>query len=72
MDDLGFPRGSVVKNQPAIQETQEMLVPSLGWEGPLELGTAIYSSILAWRILWTQEPGRLQSVGVSKNQIQLK
>ena len=62
----------MVKNQPAIQETQEMPVLSLGWEGPLELGTAIYSSILAWRILWTQEPGRLQSVGVSKNQIQLK
>ena len=59
MDDLGFPRGSVVKNQPAIQETQEMLVLSLGWEGPLELGTAIYSSILAWRIPWTEEPSGL-------------
>ena len=47
-------------------------VGDLGWEDPLEKGTATHSSILAWRILWTQEPGRLQSVGVSKNQIQLK
>ena len=50
----------LIKNLPAIQETW---VPSLGWEDPLEKGTATHSSILAWRIPWTKEPGRLQSVG---------
>ena len=40
-----------------------MRVQSLGWEGPLEEGIAIHSSILAWRIPWTEEPGRLQSMG---------
>ena len=44
----------VVKNPPAMQETQ---VQSLDWEDPLEKGRAIHSSILAWRILWTEEPG---------------
>ena len=48
------------KNPLAVQET---MVQSLGWEDPLEKGTATYSSILAWRILWTEEPGRLQSMG---------
>ena len=72
MDDLGFPSSSVVKNQLAMQETQEMLGLSLAWEGPLEAGTATDSNILAWRILRTQEPGKLQSMGVSKNQTQLK
>ena len=52
-----------VKNLPAIQETQ---VQSLGWKDPLEKEMATHSSILAWRIPWTQEPGRLQSVEVSK------
>ena len=46
-----------------MQEMQETLIKSLGWEDPLEGGTAAYSSILAWRIPWTEEPGRLQSVG---------
>ena len=50
----------MVKNLPAIQETQ---VKSLGWEDPLEKGMATHSSILAWRILWTEEPGSLQSMG---------
>ena len=72
MDGLGFPSSSVVKNRLAMQETQEMLGLSLAWEGPLEAGTATHSSIRAWRILWTQEPGKLQSTGVSKNQTQLK
>ena len=45
-----------VKNPPAVQETQEMPVPSLGWEDPLEKGMATHSSILAWRIPWTEEP----------------
>ena len=48
-----------VKNSPAVQETQ---VQSLGWEDPPEKEMATYSSILAWKILWTEEPGRLQSV----------
>ena len=52
-----------VKNPTAIQETQELQVQSLGWEDPLEEGMAIHSSILAWRIPWTEEPGGLQSMG---------
>ena len=50
----------MVKNLPAMQETQ---VQSLGWEDRLEEGMATYSSILAWRISWTEEPGRPQSLG---------
>ena len=50
----------MVKNLPAMQETQ---VQSLGQEDPLEEEMAIHSSILAWRIPWTEEPGRLQSMG---------
>ena len=49
-----------VKNLPVMQE---MGVQSLGWEDPLEKGIAIHSSILAQRILWTEEPGGLQSTG---------
>ena len=52
---MGFPGGSdVKKNPPAMRETW---VQSLGWEDPLEKGTAPHSSILAWRIPWTEEPG---------------
>ena len=47
---IGFPSGSVVKNLPAMQETQETWVRSLGWEDPLEQELATYSSILAWKI----------------------
>ena len=54
-----------------MQVTKEMRVQSLDWEVPLEKGMAIHSSILAWRILWTKEPGRLQSMGLSKSQTQL-
>ena len=50
----------IVKIPPAMQKTQ---VQSLGWEDPLENGTATHSSILSWRIPWTEEPGRLQSMG---------
>ena len=57
---LGFPSGSVVKKLSAMQEPW---VLSLGWEDPLEEETAIHSSILAWRIPWTEEPGRLQCMG---------
>ena len=46
----------MVKNPPAMQEMQ---VRSLGWEDTLEKETAIHSSILAWEIPWTEEPGRL-------------
>ena len=49
----------MVKNLPAMQETQ---VPSLSQEDPLEEDMATQSSILAWRILWTEEPGGLQSI----------
>ena len=49
-----------VKNLPAMQETQ---VRSLGREDPLEKGVATPSSVLAWRIPWTEEPSRLQSMG---------
>ena len=56
----GFFGGSMVKNPPAVQETQ---VWSLGGKDPLEKEMATYSSILAWEIPWTEEPGRLQSMG---------
>ena len=54
----------IVKNLPAKQQTQ---VQSKGWEDPLEKGMATHSSILAWRILWTYEPGGLQSLGSQKS-----
>ena len=47
----------------AMKETLETLVPSLGLEDPLEMEMATHSSILAWRIPWTEEPDRLQSKG---------
>ena len=53
-----------VKNLPAMQETQEMQVRSLGWEDPLEEEKATHSSILAWKILWTEEPGGIQPKGL--------
>ena len=49
-----------VKDSPAMQETW---VQSLGWEDPLEMGTTTHYSILDWRIPWTEEAGRLQSMG---------
>ena len=57
-----FPGGPVVTHLP-VQERSEAQVPSLSQEGPLEEGMATHSSILAWRIPWTEEPGRLQSIG---------
>ena len=50
----------LVKNLPAMLET------CLGWEDPLEKGMSTHSSILAWRIPWTEEPGELQSLGLQK------
>ena len=55
-----------VKNPPSLQKTQEMQVPSLGQEDPLEEGMATHSSILAWRILRTEEIDGLQSIGSQK------
>ena len=57
-----------VKNLPAMWETQ---VQSLGWEDTLEKGIATHSSILAWKIPWTEEPDRLQSMGLQKSWIRL-
>ena len=51
----------MVKNLPEMQETW---VPSLGWDDPLEKGTATHSSFLAWRIPWSEEPGRLLCMGL--------
>ena len=53
----------MVKNLPAAQETQ---VQFLGWEDPLEKEMATHSSIPAWKISWTQEPGRLQYMGLQR------
>ena len=57
--DRDFPGGAVVKHLPAIQETQETEVQSLGQEDPQEKEMATHSSILAWKIPWTEEPGGL-------------
>ena len=59
---LIFSGDSVVKNPSAKQD----LVQSLGWEDPLEEEMATHSSILAWRIPWTEEPGGLQSMGLQR------
>ena len=58
------PASQSVKSRPAVQETQ---VQSLGQEDPLEKEMAIHSSILAWRIPWTEEPGGLQSTGLQES-----
>ena len=60
---LGFPGGSELKSLPAVQETW---VQSLGQEDPLEEKMAIDSSILAWKIPWTEEPDGLQFMGLEK------
>ena len=57
----GFPGVQVVKNLRAMLKTW---VPSLGQEDPLEKGIATHSSILVWRIPWTEEPGGQQSIGL--------
>ena len=57
---LIFPGGSDSKNLPAMQETWDRF---LGWENPLEKEMATHSSILVWKIPWTEEPGGLQSMG---------
>ena len=56
-----------VKNLPAMQETQ---VPSQGWVDPLEKGMATHSSILAWRIPWTEEPGELLQESMGSQRVE--
>ena len=63
LNSKGFPGGSAVKNLPAMQETQ---VQFLGWEDPLEKELATHSSILVWKIPWTEEPGGLKVHGGHK------
>ena len=60
---MGFPGGAVAKNPTAMQQMQ---VRSLGQEDSLEEETATHTSILAWKIPWTEEPGRLQSKRLQK------
>ena len=61
---MGFPRCLSGKRiHLSMQEIQETQVPSLGHEDPLEEEMATHSSILAWDIPWTEEPGRLESIG---------
>ena len=59
----GFPGSFTVKSPPAKEETW---VRSLGWEDPLEEGMATPSSVLAWRVSWTEEPGELQSTRLQR------
>ena len=61
---MGFPGGSDSK---ASAGNEEIRVRSLGWEGPLEKGMATHSSILAWGIPWTVEPGNLLVHGIAKS-----
>ena len=63
-----FPMAQMVKNPPAVQE---IWIPSLAQEDPLEKGMATPSSILAWMIPWTEEPGGLQSMGLQRYMIRL-
>ena len=53
----------MIKNPPVVLETW---VRSLGWEDPLEKGMATHSSVLAWRVPWTEEPDGLQSIGLKR------
>ena len=57
----GIPHGSMLKNPTAMQGTQDTQVQSMGWKDPLEEEMATHSSIRAWKIPWTEEPGGLQS-----------
>ena len=63
---MGFLVPQMVKNLSAVQETE---APSLGREDPLEKGMATHSSILAWRLPWTDEPGGLQSMGLQESDV---
>ena len=61
-----FPSGSRVKNLPAVQQTQETRVPSVGGEDLLEEKMATQSNSIAWEIPWTDKPGRLHSMGLQR------
>ena len=63
---MGFPGGSVIKNLPAMKESQEKQVQSLGQDDPLEEGMATHSSVLTWKIPWTEKPCGQQSVGLQR------
>ena len=63
---MRFLGGSVVENPPEMQELQKTWAQSLSWEDLLDKGMAAHSSILAWRIPWTEEPGGLQSIRSQK------
>ena len=56
----------MVRNLPAVLE---IWVQSLSWEDPLEKGVATHSSVLAWRVLWAEDPGGLQSMGSQSNRM---
>ena len=63
--NMGFPQvAQMVTNLSAVQESR---LQSLGWEDPLEAGTATHSSIPAWRIPWTEDPGGLQFMGCKES-----
>ena len=64
---LGFPGGSVVQGSSCNAGAMKDAGPMPGWGGPLEEGTATHSSILAWRLPWTEEPGGLQSTGSQRD-----
>ena len=61
----------MVKNLPAMQETKELQVSSLGQEDPLEEEIATHSGILAWKIPWTEESGWLQYIGLAMSRTRL-
>ena len=63
---MSFLGGSVVKNLPANAGDAREVSVILDWGEPLEKELATHSIILAWRILWTEEPGRLQSIGLHR------
>ena len=69
---MGFPGGSVVKKSPAVQEPHKTWVQFLGQKDPLEEEIVTHSSTLAWRIPWTEESDRLQSIGVTESWTWLK
>ena len=60
---MGFPSSLVVKNPPAMQVMEEMWIQSLGQEDPLEKEMVTHSTIPVWKIPWTEESGRPQSMG---------
>ena len=68
---LGFPGSAVEKNLSPVHKKKEVQIWPLGLEDSLEEGMATHSSILAWKILWTEEPGMLQAWHGSKSQTQL-